>query len=85
MSEGEKAGEESGGITGVSSTPVTHNERGLVSFDNNFKKTDPSPYCNFAYSALACFRIGMSGSASFHSVRKSWYAVRLLGMSPERA
>ena len=22
-------------------------------------------YCNFAYSALACFRMGMSGSASF--------------------
>jgi hypothetical protein len=22
-------------------------------------------YCSFAYSALACFRMGMSGSASF--------------------
>ena len=29
------------------------------------------PYCSFAYSALASFRMGMSGSASFHSVRKS--------------
>ena len=29
-------------------------------------------YCSFAYSALAVFRIGMSGSASFHSARKSW-------------
>jgi len=28
-------------------------------------------YCNLAYSALACLRIGMSGSASFHKVRKS--------------
>jgi hypothetical protein len=28
-------------------------------------------YCNFAYSALACFRMGMSGSASFQSERKS--------------
>ena len=28
-------------------------------------------YCNFAYSAFACFRIGISGSASFHSVKKS--------------
>ena len=28
-------------------------------------------YCSFAYSALACFRMGMSGSASFQSVRKS--------------
>ena len=28
-------------------------------------------YCNFAYSALACLRMGMSASASFQSVRKS--------------
>jgi hypothetical protein len=28
---------------------------------NRFKKF----YCSFAYSALACFRMGMSGSASF--------------------
>jgi len=28
-------------------------------------------YCNFAYSALASFRIGISGSASFQRVRKS--------------
>jgi hypothetical protein len=28
-------------------------------------------YCSFAYTALACFRMGMLGSASFHSVRKS--------------
>ena len=28
-------------------------------------------YCNFAYSLLACFRMGMSGSASFQRVRKS--------------
>lgn len=28
-------------------------------------------YCSFAYSALACLKIGMSGSASFQSVRKS--------------
>jgi hypothetical protein len=30
-----------------------------------------TPYRSFAYSALACFRMGMSGSASFQSVRKS--------------
>lgn len=29
-------------------------------------------YCRFANSALACLRMGMSGSASFHRVRKSW-------------
>ena len=28
--------------------------------------------CSLAYSALACLRIGMSGSASFQRVRKSW-------------
>jgi redox-sensitive bicupin YhaK (pirin superfamily) len=28
-------------------------------------------YCSFAYSALACFRRGMSGSASFQRARKS--------------
>src|SRR5438874_1225399 len=28
-------------------------------------------YCSFAYSALACFRMGMSGSASFQRARKS--------------
>ena len=32
----------------------------------------PTSYCNFAYSALACFRMGMSGSASFQRLRKSW-------------
>jgi len=30
-----------------------------------------SGYFNFAYSALASFRMGMSGSASFQRVRKS--------------
>jgi len=33
--------------------------------------THVADYCSFAYSALACFRMGTSGSASFHSVRKS--------------
>jgi hypothetical protein len=28
-------------------------------------------YSSFAYSAFACFRMGMSASASFQSVRKS--------------
>jgi len=28
-------------------------------------------YCSFAYSALACFRMGMSGSASFQRLKKS--------------
>ena len=28
-------------------------------------------HLSFSYSSLACFRMGMSGSASFQSVRKS--------------
>ena len=31
-------------------------------------------HCNLVYSDLACFRMGMSESASFQSVRKSFYA-----------
>ena len=31
-----------------------------------------SSHCSFAYSALASFRMGMSGSASFQRARKSW-------------
>jgi len=31
-----------------------------------------SPYCNVAYSSCACFRIEMSGSASFQKMRKSY-------------
>jgi len=34
-------------------------------------RTDISGYCSFVYSALASFRMGMSGSASFQSMRKS--------------
>ena len=29
-------------------------------------------HCNLAYSVWACFKTGISGSASFHRVRKSW-------------
>jgi hypothetical protein len=29
-------------------------------------------HCSFAYSALASFRMGMSGSASFQRAKKSW-------------
>ena len=37
------------------------------------KKNRPKKlYCSFAYSALASFRMGISGSASFQRVRKSW-------------
>src|ERR1019366_227025 len=38
------------------------------------KEQIEADYRSFAYSALACFRMGMSGSASFQSVRKSLWA-----------
>ena len=31
----------------------------------------PAIYCSFAYSTLACFRMGMSGSASFHAMKNA--------------
>jgi len=48
----------------------------------NQERGDFPSYCSFAYSALASFRMGMSGSESFHSVRKSSYAVFALTASP---
>jgi hypothetical protein len=47
--------------------------------------TSIADYCSFAYSALACLRMGTSGSASFHRLKKSWYAMRDLALSPARA
>jgi hypothetical protein len=42
-------------------------------------------YRNFAYSASASFRIGISGSASFQRVKSSRYAAPLLSTSPSKA
>src|SRR5262245_45836425 len=42
-------------------------------------------YRTFSYSLFASIRIGSSGSASFHSAMKSWYALRLLAVSPVSA
>jgi hypothetical protein len=39
-------------------------------------------YFSLAYSDLAAMRTGMSGSASFQSVKKSWYAARAFAASP---
>ena len=35
-------------------------------------------HCSFAYSTLASFRMGMSGSASFQSGRKIWLGAFLI-------
>jgi hypothetical protein len=42
-------------------------------------------YCNVAYSNFACLKMGISGSASFQSVKKSWYAERDLAVWPCKA
>jgi hypothetical protein len=41
------------------------NRRCVFDFLSASTVLDASGYDNFAYSALACFRMGMSGSASF--------------------
>src|SRR5712691_10582677 len=40
-------------------------------------------HCSLAYSALACCKIGTSGSASFQSVRKPSYALFALALFPD--
>ena len=50
--------------------------------DDGPKKNGCRSYCSFAYSALACFRMGMSGSASFQRAKKSWYAALAFAESP---
>ena len=48
------------------------------------KKAIPKSFiCNFAYSALASFRIGMSGSASFQSARGLGDSALRFGFSQE--
>src|SRR5271157_4019369 len=61
-------------------TVVSASNRTAASAINQRK--NPDFYCSFEYSAFACFRMGTSGSASFQSVRKSWYAARALTASP---
>jgi hypothetical protein len=43
---------------------------------------EEADHCSFAYSALAPFRMGISRSAPFHSVKKSWYAAFALMRLP---
>ena len=52
-------------VTTVENFPPQRIER------NAFRSHGQSYYCTFAYSALASFRMAISGSASFQSVRKS--------------
>jgi len=54
---------------------ANHRVRAGMDDTNSVRKMVFTPklvaHCSFAYSALACFRIGMSGSASFHIAKKS--------------
>ena len=43
----------------------------FFSFLGARQQTFAGDYCSLAYSALACFRMGMSESASFQSAKKS--------------
>ncbi len=56
--------------------------RGDVPFGRLTPVTASGAHGNLAYSARACLRTGMSGSAFFHSVKRSSYAAFALTGSP---
>jgi hypothetical protein len=58
-------------IGGVHETVVCTNQQWTAS-NVEVLVSSTGGYCSFAYSALASFRMGMSGSASFQRVRKAW-------------
>jgi hypothetical protein len=76
--------------SGRKSGPILgERNRQIVSVDNSAQQSglvgrSRRRYCSFAYSPLASFRTGMLGSALFQRVRKSWYALFALAMSPVR-
>jgi hypothetical protein len=49
----------------------SRNERHTLGTPHGSCTVPSTGYCSLEYSALACFRTGMPGSASFHSVKKS--------------
>jgi hypothetical protein len=55
-------------IHGCGDASVPHH--GLLEL-NWKKRKSVLLYCSLAYSALACFTMGMSGSASFQTLKKS--------------
>src|SRR6266446_3301266 len=70
---------------GKASCPHDLSALGQISEPNSINQRfceAPLVHWSFAYSVLASFRMGMSGSASFHKARKSWYAARALATSP---
>ena len=51
--------------------PAKHYQAAKNQTDSHCQDASRTGHCNFAYSALACLRMGMSGSAPFQSMRKS--------------
>src|SRR5580658_4646745 len=55
------------------SNPLGEAKLDSLRFHEHEKAISAFPaYCSLAYSALASFRMGMLGSASFQRARKSW-------------
>lgn len=54
---------------------TSRTERWILTFRNMFalitREAGAKVYRSFSYSALASFKIGTSGSASFHNAKKS--------------
>ena len=50
---------------GIPASSPALNQRRLTEAYSGYSQERKLGYCIFAYSALACFRMGMSGSASF--------------------
>src|SRR5437660_10731572 len=57
------------GWTGEGARPSIES---LVAY--GWRRGKPRLYCSFAYSALASWSSGRSGSASFQTAKKFWYA-----------
>jgi hypothetical protein len=52
-------------------TPVISRQMVPLPMKKGSSKQERAGYCSLAYSALACFRIGISESAFFQRLRKS--------------
>src|SRR5438094_6709709 len=61
--------------------PAEHYQAAKNQTDSRCQNASRTGHCNFAYSALACFRMGMSGSA-FPRTAKSWDGVVTLLRQP---
>ena len=65
-------GEPAGALAGRANEPFSVAKRLAASLTSTRIPDSWQSYFSFAYSAFACLRMGTSGSASFHSLRKFW-------------